>query len=216
MNSETWRIAARCLGITVVLSMSACQPGTLPTLPSFGQQPASSAQPSAAPATLIPLASPSATASPTAVPTDTLTFTPIPSMTATSGTETAVGTAAATGSVTPAPTGSATLPSTQSGATATLVEPIVIDTLPPSTVYVRVRIENESNSQMDISLHCTTKQGLHTILEYNNVRNVVIDAPEGDYVYVVYVGGRKIVGGFSLFHMNNAVITVYSDHVAFH
>ena len=67
---------------------------------------------------------------------------------------------------------------------------------------------------MDISLHCTTRSGQQAVLEYGNVRNITIDAPVGDYVYVVYVGGRKIVGSFSLRRLPDATITVYADHVS--
>ncbi len=144
---------------------------------------------------------------PTSSPTPAPTFTAIPTFTPTAAAQTEASPSGAT-TGTPAVSGSP-LPT----GTATLVEPISLDKLPRDTVYKRVRIENESHAQMDISLHCTTQQGLHTILEYTNVRNLTIEAPEGDYVYVVYVGGRQIVGSFSLRHVTSAYITVYKDHV---
>lgn len=186
-------------------------------MPGFPSLPALA--PVAPSATALPLSTATAAATntpviaPTNTPTAAPSFTPIPSLTPTAALETAAVTgAAATGSPvalgTAGPTG--TLPAT---GTATLVVPISIDKLPRDTVYKRVRIDNESKAQMDISLHCTTQQGLHTILEYTNVRNLTIEAPEGDYVYVVYVGGRQIVGSFSLRHVTSVYLTVYKDHV---
>ncbi len=176
----------------------------LPTLPALA--------PAAPTATPAPLSTATAAATDTPViapsnsPTPAATFTPIPSLTPTAGLETALSPSVlATGTL-----GITTTP--QATGTATLVEAISLDKLPPDTVYKRVRIDNESHAQMDISLHCTTHQGLHTILEYTNVRNLTIEAPEGDYVYVVYVGGRQIVGSFSLRHVPSAYITVYKDH----
>jgi hypothetical protein len=179
----------------------------LPTLPALAPvAPTASTAP-------LPTATPAASNTPVIAPSNTATalpaFTPIPSFTPTSLPETA---GSPTGS--PVPLGTVTLAtSPEAAATATLVEPISLDKLPSDTVYKRVRIDNESHAQMDISLHCTTHQGLHTILEYTNVRNLTIEAPEGDYVYVVYVGGRQIVGSFSLRHVTSAYITVYKDHV---
>jgi hypothetical protein len=69
---------------------------------------------------------------------------------------------------------------------------------------------------VDISLHCTTKKGLQAILEYNNIRNVFTMLPEGNYVYVVYVGGRQVVGGFSFLTAQKLFIDVYKDRVVIH
>ena len=180
--------------------MAACAPG-LPTLPALA--------PAASTPTLVPLSSATAgfTNTPVLAVTDTptVTFTPIPSLTPT-------GTSAGALTASPLATGSPAASTTPVG-TATVFEPISIDKLPRDTVYKRVRIDNVAHAQMDISLHCTTRQGLHTILEYDNVKHLTIEAPDGDYVYVVYVGGRKIVGGFSLLHATSAYITVYKDHV---
>jgi hypothetical protein len=210
LNSRLWRNAARCLVLAAGAFLAACAPG-FPSLPALA--------PIATPASPLPLSTATAAATstpviaPTSSPTATLTFTPIPSLTPTAVVETALTPGAgATGS----PAASFTpvvLGTLQATGTATLVEPISLDKLPPDTVYKRVRIDNESRAQMDISLHCTTHQGLHTILEYTNVRNLTIEAPEGDYVYVVYVGGRQIVGTFSLRHVPSVYITVYKDHV---
>jgi hypothetical protein len=101
-------------------------------------------------------------------------------------------------------------------ATATVPELISLDKLPPGTIYKRVRIENRSRSQMDISLHCTTLKGLQTVLEYENVKNLSVEAPDGNYIFVVYAGGRQMTGGFSLLTVPSLTITVYADRVAVH
>lgn len=173
----------------------------MPTLPAFGVVPpqpviATATQPPASTATLAP------TETPTALPS----FTPIPTLTPTRNTTAAVSPAAGATTTAVASTVSAS-------ATVAVDEPISIDKLPKDTVYKRVRIENATRSQMDISLHCTTPQGLHTILEYEGVKHLTVEAPDGDYVYVVYVGGRQIVGSFSLRHVPGVLLTVYSDHV---
>jgi hypothetical protein len=100
--------------------------------------------------------------------------------------------------------------------TATVPELISLDKLPPGTIYKRVRIENRSRSQMDISLHCTTLKGLQTVLEYENVKNLSVEAPDGNYIFVVYAGGRQMTGGFSLLTVPSLTITVYADRVAVH
>jgi hypothetical protein len=149
----------------------------------------------------------------TDLPTPTMTFTAIPSLTPsatpiTSLTASTALTGSSTGIVTPV-----TPTVTQPIGTSLPFASFGLDKLPRGTVYKEVRILNRSHAQMDISLHCTTREGIEAILEYGDVRNITIKAPEGRYVYVVYVGGRKIEGSFSLLHATSAVITVYKDHV---
>ncbi len=197
-----WKFAARCIAFAVILSLAACLPsfpGALaPTpLPTSIVELTPSGHPTAAQAAY---ASPASTA---AVPR---TFTPIPTLTAATGlTLTATSTSP----------GATALP-TQPTSTATATESISLDKLPPGTVYKPVHIQNRAHSQMDISLQCTTIHGLHTILEYENVRNLTVQAPEGDYIYVIYVGGRQMSGSFSLLRAPSATITVYADRVAIH
>lgn len=174
-------------------------------LPSFqGLVPATPVSPTAF-VELSPAAQPTATRASTPSVSSTAAFTPIPSFTAT---------AVSGFTVTPGVTGTAPAP-TQPAATGT-AESVSLDKLPPSTVYKRIRIQNQSHSQMDISLHCTTIHGLHTVLEYNNVKNLAVQAPEGDYIYVLYVGGRPMSGSFSLLGVPAVTITVYADRVAIH
>lgn len=194
------RVAARLVIFACGISLAACIPN-LPGLTSFTQPTAASvAQPSP-----VPLVVATATSSPTAIPSDTPTavFTPIPTLTATVGVATALTQTIAS---------TVLVPTT----TPTFVESVSLDKLPPNIPYKRVRIENQAHEQMDISLHCTTVQGLQTVIEYNNVRNLTIDAPNGDYVYVFYVGGHRLMGGFSLLHVPSVTLTVYKDRVVIH
>jgi hypothetical protein len=201
-----WRVAARCIVLAVGFSLAACLPnlrGVLaPTaLPTSSAEAAASVQPTAVqPETAgpVPLQ--------TFTPVVALTFTPIPTLTATTG-----------AALTPTSTSpGATASPPQPLSTATPAESISLDKLPPGTIYKPVRIQNQTHSQMDISLQCTTIHGLHTVLEYENVRNLTAQAPEGDYIYVVYVGGRPMSGSFSLLRVASVTITVYADKVTIH
>ena len=51
------------------------------------------------------------------------------------------------------------------------------------------------------------------ILEYPVEKRVEVKAPLGNYVYVVWVGGRKISGSFVLQKDNDVTITIYKDKV---
>ena len=199
-----WRVAARWIVFGLGLSLSACLPNlpglVRPASPSAVKSLASSP---ASQGTFSATSLPTASASPMHLVNSGTSFTAIPSFTATLAPGSTVA-------ITDTPSAIA-LP-----VTATMLDSISLDKLPESTVYKRVRIQNQSRSQMDISLHCTTVKGLQTVLEYNNVRNLSIQAPDGDYIYVIYVGGRQMTGGFTLLTVPSLTITVYSDRVAIH
>lgn len=203
------RVAAHLVVLALSLTLTAC----LPSLQNLAI-PTIAAPPAASPAAPFSAASPlpSGTALPTTTPT--ASFTPI-------STFTPGGT-----SITPSPTPSTTgtLP-TAAGPTATLTQaastagsPVSVnmDTLPRDTVYKPVVIRNKSHAQMDISLHCTTHQGLQTVIEYEHVRTLSDEIPECDYVYVVWVGARQIVGSFTLYRIPDIAITVYAQRVDVH
>ena len=94
--------------------------------------------------------------------------------------------------------------------------PITIDTLPANTPYGTIRLENRSKTGVSLSLHCTTLRGYRTILEYDVYRTTIIEAPLGDYVYVVYIGGHKFVGTFTYGQPSTLVVTFYRDKVVVH
>lgn len=185
------------------LMLTAC----LPALP--GQTEVNQATPSLSSDKQAATEAPTQTTEP--LPTSTLvptkTFTPIPSLTPPSASETPIATAII---------GTPATSTSQTPSATTTLPGLSIDKLPAGTIYVRIRIENKSRTQMDISLQCTTRQGLFTVLEYTNVRSIFVDAPQGNCVYVVYVGGRQLIGNFSLSADRKLTITVYKDRVAIH
>ncbi len=184
--------------LVLVLLLSSCLPALpgqtaieLPTsTPAFGLTSAS-----AATATLTFTPSPVPSSTPTISPTST--FTPI-------STFTPMGGLVITG--TP-------LANTTVSATIVPGELVSLDKLPSSTIYETIVINNNSETEVDISLHCTTIHGLQTVLEYIHVRHLTIQAPQGNYVYVVYVGGKMLSGGFPLLTQFKKSITIYKDRV---
>lgn len=55
--------------------------------------------------------------------------------------------------------------------------------------------------------------GKYSIIEYPVEGRVKIDAPVGSYLYVAWVGGRKMVGTFKLSHDDDLTITLYRDKI---
>ncbi len=184
--------------LPLVLLLSSC----LPALPgqtaiqSQASTPTTGSQ-SIVAATATSTTTPSPTPPLTPIIAPTLTFTPIPTFTLTSNSVT-------TGTPTINPT---------SNETAVPGESISLDKLPPSTIYETIVINNNSGTEADISLHCTTIHGLQTVLEYNHVKHLTIQAPQGNYVYVVYVGGKMLSGSFSFLTQSKRSITIYRDRV---
>ena len=182
--------------LALVLLLSSCLPATSgqKAIESPVSTPTASSQAAVeATATILPSSAPSST--PTVIPT--ATFTPIPTFTPTND---------------PAIAGAL---ATSADVSLTLVpgESISLDKLPASTVYGTIVINNNSETEADISLHCTTIHGLHTVLEYNHVKHIAIQVPQGNYVYVVYLGSKMLSGGFSFLTLQKRTITIYKDRV---
>jgi hypothetical protein len=135
-------------------------------------------------------------------------FTPIPSYTSTLGVNNPISSMTPVLSFTEIAVATFTAPVS--------VGSVVIDKLPANTVYKSVHIQNNSGKQVDITLYCTTNKGFQTILEYNNVGNLFTAIPEGKYSYVMFVGGRQLVGVFSFQTARKLFITIYKDRVAIH
>jgi len=146
---------------------------------------------------------------PALIPTGT--FTPIPHSSQVAGTPPPSASTTATLIVTRGTAGTLA----PGGPSATSF-PFSIDTLPANTTYGTIRLENRSKTGVSVSLHCTTRQGYQTVLEYDVYRTTIIEAPLGDYVYVVYIGGHKYVGSFSYGQPSPLTITFYRDKVAIH
>lgn len=86
-------------------------------------------------------------------------------------------------------------------------------TMPPNLPYGEITLINKSKADVYISLQCTTKDGYFTVIEYPVKSIVTTRAPAGKYVYVVWVGGRQIVGNFSLDKSQDLTINIYKDRV---
>lgn len=142
-----------------------------------------------------------------ATPTGTVqTDTPIPGLSATSNVVTATN---LPGNATPSPT-----------LAAGQVTPIwtlairTYGTLPPEVPFSIITLVNKAKAEAYISLQVTMPDGNYSILEYPVEGRVRVKAPVGSYLYVTWVGGRKMVGEFRLRHGDDLTITLYKDRVA--
>ena len=148
------------------------------------------------------LASPSPTAE---VMTDVPSSTPAPNLTTTPATAT-IGTTQAEFTAT---------------STASLGEPTMTPTLgvlkygtlPPAVPSAKLTILNKSKAQAYISLQRRPPDDNVAILEYPVKNEVKVNAPLGYYLYVVWVGGREIVGEFRLHNSDDLTIIIYKDKV---
>jgi len=150
---------------------------------------------------------------PILLPSDTATIEPftataVPNLTTTPATATS-GTP-----LEPAFTPTATIAVGPGGATLTPTLGILTyGTLPPAVPYATIILVNKSKTQAYISLQVTTTQGGPTIIEYPVEGKVKIQAPTGFYLYVAWVGGRKMVGEFRLRNTDELTITLFRDKV---
>lgn len=162
----------------------------------------------------IPVASPvlSNTDTPTAVNTETLSVTPtqIVDLSATSIT--------ATGNVPTATNlpGNLTPSATLAVGQVTPIWTLAIrtyGTLPPAVPSSQVTLINRANAEAYISLQVTMPDGEYSIIEYPVEGRIRIQAPVGSYLYVAWVGGRKMVGEFRLHNNDDISITLFKDRV---
>lgn len=86
-------------------------------------------------------------------------------------------------------------------------------TLPPAVPSSKITLVNRAKTQAYISLQVTTTQGGPAILEYPVRGKIEVDAPVGQYLYVAWVGGRKMVGEFRLHNDEDLEITLYRERV---
>jgi len=145
------------------------------------------------------------TEAPVEATTETPSSTPVPNLTTTPATATS-------GTIQADITATATLASGQPTLTPTLGI-LKYGTLPPAVPSAKVTILNKSKAQAYISLQNRPPDDEVAILEYPVEKQVKVNAPLGYYLYVVWVGGRKIVGEFILHQSDNLTITIYKDKV---
>lgn len=86
-------------------------------------------------------------------------------------------------------------------------------TLPPAVPFSQITLVNRSKTQAYISLQVTSADGRYAILEYPVETRVDVRAPVGSYLYVAWVGGRKMVGNFRLHGDDELTITLFKDKV---
>jgi hypothetical protein len=85
--------------------------------------------------------------------------------------------------------------------------------MPPALPYGEITLINRSKADVYISLRCVTKDDLVTIIEYPVNKVITARSPAGQYTYVVWVGGRKITGSFSLGKSEDLTINIFKDRV---
>jgi hypothetical protein len=76
-----------------------------------------------------------------------------------------------------------------------------------------VTLVNRAKTQAYISLQVVTEEGGPTIMEYPVQGRIQIQAPVGQYLYVAWIGGRKMVGEFRLHRDDDLEIFLYRDRV---
>ena len=86
-------------------------------------------------------------------------------------------------------------------------------TLPPAVPYSQLTLVNKARTEAYISLQVTMPNGEYSILEYPVEGSVKVQAPVGHYLYVTWVGGRKMVGEFRLHQNDDRTITLFRDRV---
>lgn len=165
------------------------------------------AQPTSTTASVTETETPTETPHPTDI-TVTLPVTEAPNLTTTPAT----ATSGPVGDTTITPTATGSTPSGEITLTPTLGV-LTYGTLPPAVPWTEITLVNKSKAQAYISLQNYPKNRDVAILEYPVVNQVKVNAPLGYYLYVVWVGGRKIVGEFVLHAGDDLKIIIYKDKV---
>lgn len=86
-------------------------------------------------------------------------------------------------------------------------------TLPPAVPFSNITLINRAKTQAYISLQVVTAEGGPTFIEYPVSGQIKIKAPTGHYLYVAWVGGRKMVGEFRLHKNEDLSVILYRDRV---
>ncbi len=103
---------------------------------------------------------------------------------------------------------------TSNGLTSTeTAHPLYFGTQPPYLPFGHIELTNKSKTDVYISMRCITRDGFITIIEYPVENFVAAKGPAGKYTYVVWVGGRKIEGSFSLARDQDLSIVIFKDRV---
>ena len=84
-------------------------------------------------------------------------------------------------------------------------------TLPPAVPYNTIRMLNKSKAEAYISLQ--QQDGAEAILEYPVKGQMSVDIPLGQYIYVAWVGGKKMTGSFNIGQFDTVYIFLYKDRI---
>jgi uncharacterized protein YceK len=142
------------------------------------------------------------------VPSSTLTLTSTASLALTTGTGTPQPILAS-----PSLAASSTINPLISATLTTTAHPQHYGTMPPYLPSGQITLINKSKTEVYISLRCTTKDGFVSIIETPVNGTTKVNGPAGKYTYVAWVGGRKIVGNFSLDKNVEIRIRIFKDHL---
>ena len=82
---------------------------------------------------------------------------------------------------------------------------------PAGTPKGRVRLYNNANADVYVSLQGTTNDGVTVINEYTVDGSVIANVPVGWYIYVVWAGGKKFSGQFQLRGDETVDLLVYAN-----
>jgi hypothetical protein len=127
---------------------------------------------------------PTITAIPSDLPADALMTTPV-----TATLEATVTVGALTNTPPPVSFPSSVTPTPTNGI-------LTYGTLPPAVPSTTVKLWNKSKAEAYISLQ--QQDGKQAIIEYPVKGQVNVDVPLGSYIYVAWVGGKKMTGSFRL------------------
>lgn len=84
-------------------------------------------------------------------------------------------------------------------------------TLPPAVPYNTVHLVNKAKAEAYISLQ--QQDGREAIIEYPVKGQIAVDIPTGQYIYVAWVGGKKMTGSFKINSFDTVYIFLFKDRI---
>ena len=99
----------------------------------------------------------------------------------------------------------------------TSTEPLVersYGTAPVGAPSGRIKLINNANAEVYVSLQGTTNDGVKVINEYPVGEPMKVNVPAGWYLYVAWVGGEKFSGQFQLHGDENLEMKFYTNRVS--
>jgi hypothetical protein len=84
-------------------------------------------------------------------------------------------------------------------------------TLPPAVPFNTIKLWNKSKAEAYISLQ--QQDGKEAIIEYPVKGLISVDIPLGQYIYVAWVGGKKMTGSFKMGEFDSITIFLYKDRI---